>query len=189
MATPSPKSHFSVAFWRMFSQIQGICDRIFLLQKSVTAFGDFSQKKKSLTPCCNELFKYEAKSQLGSITLRMSSMDCMRITSELHGIGNSSCPCSYVCVGSATLHAFISFNLIYKSKCGVCLSVYGDKQGRAGQGRAGRPGQPLRGPGEVPFLLKKSLGKTEGPANNQTKIQFFLKIIFIIEHIKKLESF
>jgi hypothetical protein len=47
----------------------------------------------------------------------------------------------------------------------------GDKQGKAG-----RPGQPLRGPGEVPFLLKKSLGKTEGPASNQTKIQFFKKL-------------
>jgi hypothetical protein len=27
--------------------------------------------------------------------------------------------------------------------------------------------------GEVPFLLKKSLGKTGGPASNQTKIIFF----------------
>jgi hypothetical protein len=35
-----------------------------------------------------------------------------------------------------------------------CLFVCGDKQGKAG-----RPGQRLRGPGEVPFLLKKSLGK------------------------------
>jgi hypothetical protein len=39
--------------------------------------------------------------------------------------------------------------------------------------RVGRPGQPLWGPREVPFLLKKSLGKTGGPASNQTKIQFF----------------
>ncbi len=62
----------------------------------------------------------------------------------------------------------------------VCPSVCGDKQGRAG-----RPGQPLRGPGEVPLLLKKSLGKTGGPASNQTKIQFLKKIILIIEHIKK----
>jgi len=43
----------------------------------------------------------------------------------------------------------------------------GDKQGRA---RARRLGQSLRGPREVPFLLKKSLGKTGGPASNQTKI-------------------
>ncbi len=59
----------------------------------------------------------------------------------------------------------------------------GDKQGRAGQGqgRAGRPGQPR----EVPFLLKKSLGKTGGPTSNQTKIQFLKQNIFIIEHIKK----
>jgi hypothetical protein len=56
-----------------------------------------------------------------------------------------------------------------------CLSVCGDKQGRAGAGQ----GNCCGGPGEVPFLLKKSLGKTEGPASNQTKI------IFIIEHIKK----
>jgi len=51
-----------------------------------------------------------------------------------------------------------------------CLSVCGDKQGRVGQcGQGSRCG----GPGEVPFLLKKSLGKTGGPASNQTKIQFF----------------
>jgi hypothetical protein len=53
----------------------------------------------------------------------------------------------------------------------------GDKQGRgrAGQGMAGQDGQGSRcgGPREVPFLLKKSLGKTGGPASNQTKIQFF----------------
>jgi len=40
---------------------------------------------------------------------------------------------------------FAKTYLIYKSKHGVCLSVCGDKQGRgrarAGQGRAGRPGQ------------------------------------------------
>ncbi len=78
-------------------------------------------------------------------------------------------------------------SLIYKSKCGVCLSVRlsvclsvcGDKQGRAGAGQGSRCG----GPGEVPFLLKKSLGKIGGPTSNQTKIQFFKKIIFIIEHI------
>jgi hypothetical protein len=56
------------------------------------------------------------------------------------------------------------------------------------QGRAGQGGQGSRcgGPSEVPFLLKKSLGKTGGPAFNQTKIQFF-KII--IEHIKKTRIF
>jgi hypothetical protein len=60
---------------------------------------------------------------------------------------------------------------------------------RARRGKAGRPGQPLRGADEVPFLLKKSLGKTKGPASNQTKIQFLKKIIFIIEHIKKTKIF
>jgi len=50
-------------------------------------------------------------------------------------------------------------------------------QGRAGQGR-GRAGQGncYGGPREVPFLLKKSLGKTGGPASNQTKIQFKKKL-------------
>jgi hypothetical protein len=54
-----------------------------------------------------------------------------------------------------------------------------------GQGRAGQGGQGSRcgGPREVPFLLKKSLGKTGGPTSNQTKIHFFKKNIFIIEHI------
>jgi hypothetical protein len=46
----------------------------------------------------------------------------------------------------------------------------GDKQGMAGQGGQG---SRCGGPREVPFLLKKSLGKTGGPASNQTKIQFF----------------
>jgi hypothetical protein len=110
VATPSPKSQFSVAFWRFFSQIQGISDRIFRFKKTVSAFGNFSPKNKSLTPSCNELFKYEPKSQLDCVTLRMSSMDCMRVTSELHGIGKCGCTCPYVCVGSGTLHAFISFN-------------------------------------------------------------------------------
>jgi hypothetical protein len=54
-----------------------------------------------------------------------------------------------------------------------------------GDGQGSRCG----GSGEVPFLLKKSLGKTGGPASNQTKIQVFLKIIFIIEHIKKIRIF
>jgi hypothetical protein len=42
---------------------------------------------------------------------------------------------------------------------------------------AGQGGQGSRrgGPREVPFLLKKSLGKTRGPASNQTKIQIFKK--------------
>jgi len=55
------------------------------------------------------------------------------------------------------------------------------------QTRQGQGGQGSRcgGPGEVPFLLKKSLGKTGGLASNQTKIQILKKIIFIIEHIKK----
>ncbi len=47
----------------------------------------------------------------------------------------------------------------------------------------------VAGPREVPFLLKKSLGKIGGPASNQTKIQFLKKIIFIIEDIKKTRIF
>jgi hypothetical protein len=43
---------------------------------------------------------------------------------------------------------------------------------RAGAGQGGQ-GSRCGGPREVPFLLKKSLGKTGGPASNQTKIQFF----------------
>jgi len=67
--------------------------------------------------------------------------------------------------------------------CGVHLSVVTNRAGQGGQGSR------YGGPGEVPFLLKKSLGKTGGPASNKTKIQFFLKIIFIIEHIKKTKIF
>jgi len=64
-----------------------------------------------------------------------------------------------------------------------CLSVVTNRAGQGGQGSC------YGGPGEVPFLLKKSLGKIGGPASNQTKIQFFFKIIFIIEHIKKTRIF
>jgi hypothetical protein len=44
-----------------------------------------------------------------------------------------------------------------------------------GMGKAGQGSQGSRceGPCEVPFLLKKSLGKIGGPASNQTKIQNF----------------
>jgi len=59
---------------------------------------------------------------------------------------------------------------------------------RAGAGQGGQ-GSRCGGPGDVSFLLKKSLGKTGRPAPNQTKIQFFLKFIFIIEHIKKTRIF
>ncbi len=69
----------------------------------------------------------------------------------------------------------------------VCLSVV-TNMGRAWAGQGGQ-GSRRGGPGEVPFLLKKSLGKTGGPASNQTKIQFLKKIIFIIEHIKKIRIF
>jgi len=48
-----------------------------------------------------------------------------------------------------------------KHRAGVGQHGGGHVRGRGGQGRG-------------------------GPASNQTKIQFFLKIIFIIEHIKKL---
>ncbi len=63
-----------------------------------------------------------------------------------------------------------------------------DKQGRGRVGQGGQ-GSHCGEPREVPFLLKKSLGKTGGPASNQTKIQFKKKIIFIIEHIKKTRIF
>ncbi len=67
--------------------------------------------------------------------------------------------------------------------CGVYLSVVTNRAGQGGQGSR------CEGPGEVPFLLNKSLGKTEGLASNQTKIQFKKKNIFIIEHIKKTRIF
>jgi hypothetical protein len=38
--------------------------------------------------------------------------------------------------------------------------------------RQGGQGSRCGGPREVPVLLKKFLGKTEGPASNQTKLQF-----------------
>jgi hypothetical protein len=50
-----------------------------------------------------------------------------------------------------------------------------DKQGR-GRARQGGQGSRCGGPCKVPFLLKKSLGKTGGLASNQTKIIFFLKL-------------
>jgi hypothetical protein len=74
-----------------------------------------------------------------------------------------------------------------------------DKQGKVGavtlafpgryllatQGRA-RVGRPRQTPANWTYWLYiGSLGKTEGLASNQTNIQFFLKNIFIIEHIKK----
>jgi ribosomal protein S5 len=53
---------------------------------------------------------------------------------------------------------------IYKSNNGVYLSVCGDKQGRvgAGQGRAGRPGQPLRGATQGAISIKEILGENRG---------------------------
>jgi len=45
----------------------------------------------------------------------------------------------------------------------------GNKQGKAGAGQGGQ-GSRCGGPCQVPFLLKKSLGNTGGPASNQTKI-------------------
>jgi len=52
----------------------------------------------------------------------------------------------------------------------MVLSVCGDKQGRAGQGRAGQPRQtPAHW---TCWLYIRSLGKTRGLASNQTKIQF-----------------
>jgi hypothetical protein len=76
------------------------------------------------------------------------------------------------------------------SHCPFPVELVTNRAG-AGQGMAGQGGQGSRcvGPREVPFLLKKSLGKTRGPASNQTKIQFKKKILFIIEHIKKTRIF
>jgi hypothetical protein len=71
--------------------------------------------------------------------------------------------CLSVCVGSAWKILPVTAHSLW------CLSVCGDKQGKAGQGGQG---SRCGGPGEVPFLLKKSLGKTGGHASNQTKIQF-----------------
>jgi hypothetical protein len=64
------------------------------------------------------------------------------------------------------------------TKIGQCLEDFSNhypfpvelvinRPGHGGQGSC------RAGSREVPFLLKKSLGKIEGPASNQTKIQFF----------------
>jgi len=66
----------------------------------------------------------------------------------------------------------------------VCL-WWQTGQGKVGQGQ-GKAGQPGQTPAHwTCWLYIGSLGKTEGPTSNQTKINFFKKIIFIIEHIKK----
>jgi hypothetical protein len=66
-----------------------------------------------------------------------------------------------VCVGSACKILPVIVRSLW------CLSVLTNRAGQGGQGsRCG-------GLSEVPFLLKKSLGKTGGPASNQTKILFF----------------
>jgi hypothetical protein len=53
------------------------------------------------------------------------------------------------------------------SHCPFPVELVTNRAGQGGQGSR------CRGPCEVPFLLKKSLGKTEGLTSNQTKIQFF----------------
>jgi hypothetical protein len=58
--------------------------------------------------------------------------------------------------------------------------------GWAGQGGAG---QPLQGARRGAISIKEILGENRGPTSNQTKIQFFEKFIFIIEHIKKTRIF
>jgi hypothetical protein len=84
---------------------------------------------------------------------------------------------------------YIKTTVVSVCLCGQCLEDSSSHcpfpvvTNRAGQGKAGRPGQPLRGAGRGAILLKKSLGKTGGPASNQTKIQIFKKNIFIVEHI------
>jgi len=48
-----------------------------------------------------------------------------------------------------------------------------EQPSRWGQGKPGAgQGSCCKGPRKMPFLLKKSFGKTGGPASNQTKIQF-----------------
>jgi len=67
--------------------------------------------------------------------------------------------CLFVCVGSAWKILPVIARSLW------CLSVYGDKQGRAGQGRAaraGQPGQPLRGAGRGAISIKKILGENRG---------------------------
>jgi hypothetical protein len=73
---------------------------------------------------------------------------------------------------------------VFVCLCGQCLEdssshcpfpmVFVCLWWQTGQGKAGQGGQGSRygRPDEVPFLLKKSLGKTGGPTSNQTKIQF-----------------
>ncbi len=72
----------------------------------------------------------------------------------------------------------VRLTLIYRLKQQWCLSVWavpgrffqslpipcgaGDKQGRAGQGRAGRPGQPLRGAARGAISIKEILGENRG---------------------------
>jgi hypothetical protein len=73
----------------------------------------------------------------------------------------------FVCVGSAWKILPIPTHSLWS-----LFFICGDKLGGARQGETGQGGQGSRceGPGEVSFLLKKSLGKTGGPASNQTKI-------------------
>jgi hypothetical protein len=59
----------------------------------------------------------------------------------------------------------VSINPIYKSNSGVCLSICGDKQGRAGarQGRAGQGGQAAAaGAGRGAISIKEILGENRG---------------------------
>ncbi len=56
-----------------------------------------------------------------------------------------------VCVGSA-------WKILPVTACSLwCLSICGDKQGRAGQ-----PGQPLRGAGRGAISIKEILGENWG---------------------------
>jgi hypothetical protein len=54
------------------------------------------------------------------------------------------------------------------------VSVYDDKQGKARQGRAGRPGHPLRGAGRGAIsILKNRWGKPEDLHLIKQKYNFF----------------
>jgi hypothetical protein len=85
-------------------------------------------------------------------------------------------------------------NLIYNYKLCVCAFVHLTRQfciliQRQNRGVAFSMAEPVAvrggGTGEGGPAGRGQHGGGGGPASNQTKIQFFLKTIFIIEHIKK----
>jgi hypothetical protein len=86
----------------------------------------------------------------------------------IHLVCPSVCDTTFCCKSIfyvSTTEPAIGKNIVVWNAWLACsLSVVTNRARQGGQGsRCG-------GPGEVPFLLKKSLGKTRGPASNQTKI-------------------